>query len=323
MTAALLVMLAAAAADGFRAVQYTAKPVSLRGCADCKGEPDDVCEIRPGAQVLSFEEYARLRWPAPGRIKLLRPSAEAGCAVTVKALFGPRAPVELAAVRLAASPPSTALLEKLRLRTAVRGWPHRPPRHVDAAIAAAPQRTALRAAVVCWPSEHGWPMAAAAHPESAAALDATNSCEWWLLSVNAAGEPDLSGASFAIDEPAFAAGAARWAHAFDIAAPLDESLLAGAPAPAPLPAPVAAAPVARCGEAARERTATLDRFDQWDLQIRHASTPSLDRAALTLPAASWSGHCQELEVLRAALEQQLECSLTVEGHCVGAESFQR
>jgi hypothetical protein len=70
-----------------------------------------------------------------------------------------------------------------------------------------------------------------------------------------------------------------------------------------------------CGDAARAHTATLDRFDQWDLQIRGATRASLDRATFTLDAPAWTGHCQELDVLRGVLEQQLSCSVAVSGIC--------
>jgi hypothetical protein len=70
-----------------------------------------------------------------------------------------------------------------------------------------------------------------------------------------------------------------------------------------------------CGDAARAHAATLDRFDQWDLQIRGATRASLDRATFTLDAPAWTGHCQELDVLRGVLEQQLSCSVAVSGIC--------
>ena len=53
MTPGLLLALLASGAqapDWFRAFQYAQKPVSLRGCAECQGEPDDLCEVRPGTQ---------------------------------------------------------------------------------------------------------------------------------------------------------------------------------------------------------------------------------------------------------------------------------
>lgn len=291
-------MIALLAAAWFSAVQYTPKPVNLRGCAECKGEPDDVCEVRAGAQVTPIDEYPR---PFSGRIRLLRPSAENACAVPAQKIVGPRAAVELAAVRMASAPPSAALLEAVHLKPPIRGWPRRNAEPV----AAAPDRAALRLSVFCRPSDRGWPNRA---------LNAANSCEWWLLAVDASGEPDLDGASFALAEPAFAAGS-KWPTAFDRNGPLAESLFLGAPAPAPVVQTKAVEGVPRCGSAARERTATLDRFDQWDQQIRGDSQPSLDRASLTLRSALWSGHCQEMDVLRAALERQLECTLAVEGRC--------
>src|SRR5439155_818678 len=81
-----------AAIGWFYAVQYAPRPVSLRGCAECRGEPDDVCEVRSGAQLQPIDEYPR---PAAGRIKLLRPSAETACAVPAQKIVGPRAAIEL------------------------------------------------------------------------------------------------------------------------------------------------------------------------------------------------------------------------------------
>ncbi len=133
---------------------------------------------------------------------------------------------------------------------------------------ASPDRASLRLAVLCWPADKGWP--------STRAPTAANSCEWWLLPVTAAGEPDLSGGAQALEMPPFA---------FNGAAP-DESLFVQPPAPAAAPAPATAKAPAQCGAAARERTATLDRFDQWDLQIRGGRAPSLDRATLTLRASA-------------------------------------
>jgi hypothetical protein len=75
-----------------------------------------------------------------------------------------------------------------------------------------------------------------------------------------------------------------------------------------------------CGDAGRARAATLDRFDQWDLQIRGATRASLDRGSWKLDAAAWSGHCQEFDVLRAALEQQLACAVAVFGQCASLEA---
>ena len=87
-------------------------------------------------------------------------------------------------------------------------------------------------------------------------------------------------------------------------------------APPPPPAPAPQAGTSRCGEEARARTAVLDRFDQWERQITGARR-SLDRAAFTLDAAAWSGHCPELDVLRSVLEQQLGCAVGQEGRCLG------
>ncbi|MCA1826631.1 MAG: hypothetical protein ABR567_01930 [Myxococcales bacterium] len=293
-------MIAIFAAAWFSAVQYTPRPVSLRGCAECKGEPDDVCEVRAGAQAQPIDEYPR---PAGGRIKLLRPSAETACAVPAQKITGSRGALELAAVRMASGPPSAALLEAVHLKPPIRGWPQR---KSAPAIAATPDRSSLRLSVLCWPSDRGWPNGA---------LGAANSCEWWLLAVDASGQPDLAGASFALTEPPFAAGS-KWPTAFDRNAPLAESLFVGTPSPTVSPpAKVVESGRVHCRDGARERTATLDRFDQWDQQIRGDSQPSLDRASLTLRSALWSGHCQEMDVLRTALERQLECTLAVEGRC--------
>ena len=79
------------------------------------------------------------------------------------------------------------------------------------------------------------------------------------------------------------------------------------------------AAAARCGDAARAKLATLERFDQWDSQLRGSSRRSLDRGSWTLNAAAWMGHCQELDALRAALEQQLGCAVEQQGHCAGGE----
>jgi hypothetical protein len=195
-----------------------------------------------------------------------------------------------------------------------------------------PQRTAVRLGVVCWPSDRGWPSPGGGSAEARAALDAVNACEWWLLSTTPAGDPDLAGASFPLGD-AFAAGDARFARAFDRATALDESLLlddpgtqyatpttAGAPYRVPEIAPSPAAR-AKCSDAARGRTATLDRFDQWDARIRGSGGRSLDRASWTLDAGAWSGHCQEMDVLRGALEQQLSCALEVQGRCVSATAL--
>ena len=334
------------APDWFRAFQYTGRTVVLRGCAECKGEPDDVCEVRGGAQVQRLDEYARERWPAPGRVKLLRSKADPDCAVPAagpKGLFGPRGALELAAIRIARAAPSAALLERFQVGPAIQGWPRAPSRRgAEQRSASRPQRSALRAALVCWPSEQGWPQPAAPGTDGRASLDERNPCEWWLLAVKPdAGEPDLGGASFPLGgrpQP-FAYGEARWARAFEPGLALEETLFLGeraarvppeparasaAPTLAVSPAPAAAAPPApgsapgRCGETARARSATLDRFDQWDAQIRGSGRRSLDRVSWTLDAAAWAGHCQELDVLRAALEQQLACALELQGRCIGA-----
>jgi hypothetical protein len=279
----MMVLLAAA---WFSVVQATPHKVSLRGCAECAGEPDDVCEVRPGAQTAPLDDVPLV---ANGRFRLLRPSAEAACAVPLaKAL----AKLDIAAVRMAQSPPSAALVEAVKLR-AVHGWPSRK----NAAAQATPDRSALRLAYVCPASEKAWPVTKALGP-----------CDFWLLAVNAAGEPDVSATSFQI------ANAPKWEHALDRDAVLDESLFVSAP---PKPAVVAAKEKEKrtCADAAREQTATLDRFDQWDAQIRKAPASSLNRATLTLGATRWTGHCQELEVLRAALEKQLDCAVAVEGVC--------
>ena len=68
------------------------------------------------------------------------------------------------------------------------------------------------------------------------------------------------------------------------------------------------------------RTAVLDRFDQWEAGIV-GPPKSLDRTAWSLDAAAWSGHCQELDVLRSALEQQLGCALAQAGRCVGLSAL--
>jgi hypothetical protein len=310
---ALLVLALLAAPEWFRAIQYTAQAAELRGCADCQGEPDDLCPVRAGARSEPLDEFARQRWPAAGRFRILRPSAEPECAVQATKFFGPKAPVELAAVRMSPSPPSQALLETLSLRPPIHGWPRAPPRRSpDTAAGAAMDRGGLRLSVVCWPSDHGWPMQAGVNARD---LAPGNSCEWWLLPVGPGGEPELAGASFAVAEPAFPAGAGRWPRAFDRTAPLDESLFLPQAAPKTTSAPGTASTPARCGDGARERTATLDRFDQWDLQIRRTRQASLDRATLTLDGAAWTGHCQELDVLRTALERQLDCALAVTGKC--------
>ena len=310
------------APDWFRVYQYAAKPASLRGCSECQGEPDDVCEVRPGTQSRALAEYARQRPPAADRVALLRSKADPDCAVFAAPFFGPRGAVELAAIRLSRAPPSAALVDRFAVRSAAEGWPRAPQRRKGLRLASAqPDRAALRTALICWGSERGWP---------AAELSAATTCEWWLLPVKADGEPDLAKASFPLiagrnlwPEP-LRYGDPRWPRAFDPGAALDESILLGgeppqeaAAAPTPLPPPVPA-PIAnvRCGEA-RVRGAVLDRFDQWEVQIVGARR-SLDRASWTLDAGAWSGHCQELDVLRTALEKQLGCALGQEGRCVGA-----
>ena len=349
---ALLLAAAAAQGDWFRAVQYAPSDAVLRGCAECQGEPDDACEVRAGLQTRALDDYARQRWPASGRIKLLRSNADPDCAVPARALFGARSPVELAAIRIAASPPSPALLEQVTLGPAVTGWPRRSRRQATTtASAPAPDRTALRTALVCWPSEKGWPWPAA-KGDARATLQKANPCEWWMLAVRAdRGEPDPAGTSFPIGIKPFPATAPPWAPAFDPSIPLEDALLrhfAGTSRPAldlapalarePAPAPAVALDLAPalapepkpardpnprpqpCGEAARSRSATLDRFDQWDRQIRNSPAASLDRASFSLDAAAWSGHCQELEVLRAALERQLGCTAALAGECAPAAS---
>ncbi len=292
-----MMILLLALLDWFSVYQYAPKAVALRGCSECKGEPDDVCEVRSGAQVRRVDE---LRSTADGRVYLLRSKADPDCAVPAKALL--HGSLELAAIRMAGAAPSQALLEKAR--PAVKGWPRAPEkRKADQASAARPQRSALRLSLVCWASEQGWPRAG---------LDASNPCEWWLLPMKDK-EPDLAAASFPFDTKAFAFGDSRWARAFDPAATLDDSILLGEPA-APPPPPPAAPAVVRCGDAARAHPAVLDRFEQWETQIRGARR-SIDTASWTLKAAAWSGHCQEMDVLRAALEQQLGCALSQQGQC--------
>jgi hypothetical protein len=197
------------------------------------------------------------------------------------------------------------------------------------ASATAPDRAALRTALVCWSSQKGWPSPTTA-TDARSTLEKANLCEWWLVAVRPdTGEADPGGASFPIGIKPFPANAPQWAPAFDPSLPLEEALLRQtaatsqpaiarepAPAPAPAPDPVAA----KCGEVASSRSATLDRFDQWDRHIRNAPAPSLDRASFSLDAAAWSGHCQELDVLRAALEHQLGCSTALSGECLPAAS---
>src|SRR3989441_1157989 len=223
-TAALLAA-GSEAPDWFRAWQYTAKPATLRGCSDCQGEPDDVCEVLPGAQSRAIAEYALQRSPAADRVKLLRSKADPDCAVRAAAFFSLRSPVELAAIRLARTPPSVALLDRFGVRYSVAGWPRAPQRRKGLQlVAATPDRAALRIGLVCWGAERAWP---------AVELGAPSACEWWLLPVRADGEPDLARASFPLvaqrdrwPQP-FRFGERRWSRAFDRAHLLDESLLLG------------------------------------------------------------------------------------------------
>jgi len=318
----------APAEDWFRAYQYAARPQTLRGCSDCAGERDDVCEVPAGVLVQPIGEYAHARWPAPGRLKLLRSKADPDCAVPA---FGPKgvlaghAGVEIAAIRLARAAPSQALLDRFVEAAAVHGWPVAPPRRKpDQMVRAQAHRSNERLAVVCWPSEQGWPAPAGSGAEGQPDPGPTNSCEVWLLPVKPqTGDPDLSGASFPATT-AFPAGDPRWAKAFDPDVPLDDSLLlGGSPPPSqaarpaePAPPPPSPAALARCGEAARKKTATLERFEQWEAQVLGGAHASLDREAWTLNAPAWSGHCQEMDVLRAALEQQLGCAVARRGPCL-------
>jgi hypothetical protein len=332
MSAALLAVALVAsgsdAPDWFRAVQYAAKPTALRGCSECQGEPDDLCEVRAGALARALGESTALPSPAPNRVKLLRSKADPDCAVQPATLFGARGTVELAAVRLTRTPPSVALIDRFAVRLAVVGWPRAPQRRKgQRLVAVAADRTELRTALVCWGAERAWP---------AADLGPATLCEWWLLPVRSDNEPDLGRPSFPLIggrdrwPEKFRFGDPRWSRAFDRSAALDESVLLGgepraeaqpAAPPPPPAAPVTptASAIARCGEG-RLRTAVLDRFDQWEAEI--VGPPrSLDRTAWTLDAAAWSGHCQELDVLRSALEQQLACALAQEGRCVGLSAL--
>jgi hypothetical protein len=319
---------AAPAEDWFRAYQYAARTQTLRGCSDCTGERDDVCEVPAGVLSLPIGEYAYARWPAQGRLKLLRSKADPDCAVPAfgaRGLLGGRSGVEIAAIRLARVAPAHALLERFGEAAATRGWPVAPSRRKpDQMIRAQAQQSAERLAVVCWPSEQGWP-APAAGADGQSDPGPGNSCELWLLPVKPqTGEPDLSGVSFPATT-AFSAGDPRRAKAFDPNVPIEDSLLVGGSPPQaraarpaeplpPSPAPAAVA-VARCGEVARKKAATLERFEQWEAQVLGAAH-SLDRQEWTLNAAAWSGHCQEMDVLRAALEQQLGCTIARRGPCL-------
>jgi hypothetical protein len=322
LVAAALVASGGDAPDWFRVYQYAAKATALRGCSECQGEPDDVCEVRAGAQNRGLTEYAAQRSKANDRVKLLRSKADPDCAVHTAALFGPRGSVELAALRLSRTPPSPAIVERFGVRLAVTGWPRAPQRRKGQRLAqASPDRASLRTALVCWGSERAWP---------ALDLGPGNLCEWWLLPVRADNEPDLGAASFPLVAARdrwperFRFGDARWSRAFDRTASIDESILLGeeprpppqqpvdAPAAPPGPPQVASS---RCG-GGHVQSGALDRFDQWEAQIV-GPRGSLDRTAWTLDAAAWSGHCQELDVLRSALEQQLGCALAQEGRCLG------
>ena len=318
---------------GFHAVQTATRNLSLRGCADCKGEPDDVCEVRAGAQVRTLDEYGRDRFAAAGRLRLLRARSDPDCAVPTSALD--EGPLELAAIRWSAAAPSSRLLAQARLAT--QGWPRAPHKRIPGELkSAVAGRGALRTALVCWPAADGWPRAA---------LQAANSCEWWLLPIKANDEPDVTAAAFPLllddagRQELFAAGDPRFTAAFDPGVPLDESALSASLSPAEAsPQPAATAPKPHnaaparslkasaadakepCTAAAASKTATLDRFEQWEAKIR-GSRPersSLDRAAFSLDAAAWSGHCQELDVLRAALEGQLGCAVGQRGGCAPA-----
>jgi len=322
LVAVALLASGADAPDWFRAFQYTAKATTLRGCSECQGEPDDVCEVRGGALARALGESTALPSPSPDRVKLLRSKADPDCAVRTAALFGARGTVELAALRLARAPPSAALIDRFAVRLAVAGWPRAPQRRKgQRPVALAADRMQLRTALVCWAAEGAWP---------AAELGPATLCEWWLLPVRSDNEPDLGRPSFPLIAgrdrwpEKFRFGDSRWSRAFDRTAPLDESVLLGEPpavSPAP-PAPVVAAQpaIAGCGGEGRVRTAVLDRFDQWEAEVVGA-TRSLDRTSWTLDAAAWSGHCQELDVLRSALEQQLGCALALEGRCGGLSAL--
>ena len=79
-----MMILLLALLDWFSVYQYAPKAVALRGCSECKGEPDDLCEVRSGAQVRRVDE---LRSTADGRVYLLRSKADPDCAVPAKALL--------------------------------------------------------------------------------------------------------------------------------------------------------------------------------------------------------------------------------------------
>ena len=336
---ALLLLSAAAAPDWFRVFQYSGAAVSLRGCSECQGEPDDLCEVRAGAQSLPLADYDQKRWPGADRVRLLRAKADPDCAAPAPAFYGSRSHLELAAIRVSRAAPGAAVAERVAARSAVSGWPKAPHRRKGQQPSAAQlNREGVRAALVCWSAERGWP---------GKALDAGSPCEFWLLPFRADGEPDLAGHSFPLFPrrdrwpEQFRYGDARWARAFDRTLPLDDAVLlgeAGGPVAPAAPAsvapttplsgaragapPVPPAALSRCGDEARSRSGVLDRFDQWEGQIAGARR-SLDRGRWTIDLTAWSGHCQELDVLRTALEQQLGCSLGDEGRCVAPTEVAR
>src|SRR6266478_1255309 len=132
LMAAALAATGTEAPDWFRAWQYTAKPATLRGCSECQGEPDDVCEVRSGAQTRALAEYALQRSTAADRVKLLRSKADPDCAVRAATFFG--------------------------VRYSVAGWPRAPQRRKgQQLLPATPDRAALRIGLVCWGAEHAWP----------------------------------------------------------------------------------------------------------------------------------------------------------------------
>ena len=114
--------------DWFKAVQYAPAQASLRGCSDCQGEPDDVCEVRPGALSRPLADYDQKRWAGGERVRLLRSKADPDCAVPAGAFYAARSHVELAAIRAARTAPGPAVIEKLAGKSAVAGWPRAPQR---------------------------------------------------------------------------------------------------------------------------------------------------------------------------------------------------
>src|SRR5256885_13466948 len=190
LMAAALAATGTEAPDWFRAWQYTAKPATLRGCSECQGEPDDVCEVRSGAQTRALAEYALQRSTAADRVKLLRSKADPDCAVRAATFFSARSPVELAAIRLARTPPSAALLERFGVRYSVAGWPRAPQRRKgQQLLPATPDRAALRIGLVCWGAEHAWPTV---QPGAA------GSCGWGLLPVRAGARQRLARAELSV-----------------------------------------------------------------------------------------------------------------------------